>query len=54
LALNRTYVDKAADDHIRQLQKLRRVGDQEKRQIRKLHERIASKVAGASKRRTCS
>jgi len=44
MPLDRNTVDKAAGAHIRQIQQVRRVSEDEKREIRKLHERIARKV----------
>ena len=44
MALTRQTIERAAGAHIRQLQQQRPVGEQEKRQIRHMHERIANKV----------
>jgi len=44
MTLDRERVDRIAGAHIRTLQRLRRVTDDQKRQIRAMHERIATKV----------
>lgn len=44
MPLNRTTVDRTAADHIRRLARHGELTDAEKRDIRKLHERIARKV----------
>jgi len=44
MALDRTTVDRTAAEHIRRLGECGRLTDRRKRDIRKLHERIARKV----------
>ncbi len=44
MALTRSTVDRTAADHIRQLARYGHVTDRRKREIRKLHERVAQKV----------
>ena len=44
MTLDRQRVDRIAGAHIRTLQRLGNVSDAEKRRIRTMHERIATKV----------
>lgn len=44
MPLDRKAVETTSGEHIRQLQETRRVSDAEKRDIRKLHEKVARTV----------
>ena len=46
MPLDRKVVDDTSGKHIAQLQEMRKVSDAEKREIRKLHEKMARTVEG--------
>ncbi len=51
MPLDRKTVDRAAADHVRMLRKCGvRLTDREKQAVRRLHERVADKVARKAKR----